>query len=50
MNPSLVGASVAVVSWLMDGGMKRKTYWEGKDKVIDFNILYNSTRIRQVSI
>ena len=32
INPSLVGASVAVVSWLMDGGMKRKRYCEGKDK------------------
>ena len=34
INPSLVGASVAVVSWLMDGGMKRKRYCEGKDKDI----------------
>ena len=39
MNLSSVGASVAVVSWLKDGGMKRKRYCEGEDKVINFQLI-----------
>ena len=42
INPSLVGASVAVVSWLMDGGMKRKRCFGGKDKVILFQLVKSS--------
>ena len=49
MNLSSVGASVAVVSWLKDGGMKRKRYRELKDKVIHFQLLIYFTIQREFS-